>query len=59
MDKYLLGQDVSAFVDNLDKINVLEKCLLIGYLKTSGKVEKAKGIAVHMQLEMSAFHKKD
>jgi hypothetical protein len=45
MDKFLLGHDISAYVDNLDKINVLEKCLLISYLKSNKKVEKAKGIA--------------
>ena len=59
MDKFLLGHDISAYVDNLDKINVLEKCLLISYLKSNKKVEKAKGIAQHMQLEIGAYHKKD
>jgi hypothetical protein len=32
MDKYLLGSDVSDYLDSYDQLNTFEQCLLIGKL---------------------------
>ena len=54
MDKYLLGSDLSDYLDGYDQLNTFEQCLLIGQLKDK---ERARSLAGYMMLQMS--EKKD
>ncbi len=54
MDKYLLGSDLSDYLDGYDQLNTFEQCLLIGQLKDK---KRARSLAGYMMLQMS--EKKD
>lgn len=54
MDKYLLGSDLSDYLDCYDHLNSFEQCLLIGQLKDK---ERARSLARYMMLQIS--EKKD